>query len=98
MIPQHLSNALWAAAYLKHTTSHMQGAVRAIIYQIPSKAKRMKPQELSNRFWADFLAKEFCLFDMCCFSSQWVFARFDLSGSGVLLIFISIACDMSKRM
>ena len=97
MIPQHLSNALWAAAYLKHTTSHMKGAVRAIINQIPSKAKRMKPQELSNRFWAEFLQGEILFIWHVLFFFPMGFARSDLSGSGVLLIFISIACDMLKH-
>ena len=52
MIPQHLSNTLWAAVQLKDVAPEVKEIVPAIVAQIPDKANGMKPQELSNSLWA----------------------------------------------
>ena len=54
MVPQALSNSLWAFAQLKDDASHEDVAklVAALVRQIPDKAKGMKPQEISNSLWA----------------------------------------------
>ena len=54
MIPQDLSNNLWAFAHLKDDACHEDVAriVAAIVGQIPDKAAGMDPQGLSNSLWA----------------------------------------------
>ena len=54
MVPQALSNSLWAFAHLKEDASHEDVAkiVAALVGQIPDKAKDMIPQHLSNSLWA----------------------------------------------
>ena len=54
MVPQALSNSLWAFAQLKDDASREDVAklVAALVRQIPDKAKGMKPQEISNTLWA----------------------------------------------
>ena len=54
MVPQALSNSLWAFAHLKDDACHEDVAkiVVALVRQIPDKAKGMKPQEISNSLWA----------------------------------------------
>ena len=54
MIPQHLSNSLWASAHLKDDAGREDVAriVAALVCHIPVKAKDMVPQELSNSLWA----------------------------------------------
>ena len=48
MIPQHLSNVLWAAAGLKDDAPDVLDLVPAIVVEVPGKAKDMIPQHLSN--------------------------------------------------
>eukprot|EP00438_Fugacium_kawagutii_P021952 Skav208048 [mRNA] locus=scaffold1124:58826:59497:- [translate_table: standard] len=52
MIPQALSNCLWAFGQLKEAAPSVLGALPAIVAQIPPVAKRLKSQELSNCLWA----------------------------------------------
>ena len=54
MVPQALSNSLWAFAQLKEDASHEDVAklVAALVRQIPDEAKDMIPQQLSNSLWA----------------------------------------------
>ena len=52
MIPQHLSNTLWAAAQLKDIAPDVKEIVPAIVAQIQDKAKDTIPQQLSNSLWA----------------------------------------------
>ena len=52
MIPQELSNVLWAAAKLQDDAADVLNVVPAIVAQVPDKAKDMIPQHLSNVLWA----------------------------------------------
>ena len=52
MIPQHLSNCLWASAQLKDVAPDVLEAVPAIVTQIPGKAQDMIPQHLSSCLFA----------------------------------------------
>ena len=54
MVPQELSNSLWASARLKDDAHDEDVAklVTALVRQIPEKAGGMDPQELSNSLWA----------------------------------------------
>ena len=54
MVPQALSNCLWATARLKDDARDEDVAklVTALVRQIPEKAGGMDPQELSNSLWA----------------------------------------------
>ena len=52
MIPEALSNCLWAAAHLEEAAPEVLKIVAALAAQIPFKAGRMKPQHLSSSLWA----------------------------------------------
>ena len=52
MVPQALSNCLWASAQLKDVAPAVLEAVPAIVTQIPGKAHDMIPQHLSNCLFA----------------------------------------------
>ncbi|CAE7903069.1 unnamed protein product, partial [Symbiodinium sp. KB8] len=52
MIPQGLSNCLWAAAKMQGVVPETARAVPAIAEHIPSKVMDFNLQELSNSFWA----------------------------------------------
>ena len=48
MMPQALSNSLWASARLKDVVPEVLEIVPAVVAQIPAKVKDMIPQHLSN--------------------------------------------------
>ena len=58
MIPQALSNVLWAAAKLKDDAPDVLDVVDAIVEQVPGKAKDMIPQDLSNSLLALVLLQD----------------------------------------
>ena len=52
MIPQHLSNCLWAAANLQESLPVVLTFVPSVADRIPNQVERMIPQALSNCLWA----------------------------------------------
>lgn len=52
MIPQAISNCLWAAAQLQDSVPGVLKVVPSVSAQVPDKARNMKPLELSSTVWA----------------------------------------------